>query len=190
MIYRHRVVKQADVVLAMFLLGHEFELDQKRRNFEYYDRVTTRDSSLSSSIESIIAAEVGEGEKAVQYSIDAGLMDLADVAGNVKDGCHIASMGGFWMTLIYGFAGLRDNRGEIYFTPRVPEQLGSLQFSLEILGRRLEVTLTMVTATYIVRGKESLTIHHENELIELMPSLAVTRAVTPQVERVVETAGS
>ena len=77
-------MKQADVVLAMFLLGHEFELDQKRRNFEYYDRVTTRDSSLSSSIESIIAAEVGEGEKAVQYSIDAGLMDLADVAGNVK----------------------------------------------------------------------------------------------------------
>ena len=186
-IYRHRVVKQADVVLAMFLLGHEFELDQKRRNFEYYDRVTTRDSSLSSSIESIIAAEVGEGEKAVQYSIDAGLMDLADVAGNVKDGCHIASMGGFWMTLIYGFAGMRDNQGEIHFTPRVPEQLGSLQFPLEIRGQRLEVALTTTSATYIVRGEESLTIHHENELIELMPNVSVTRGVTPQVQPVEET---
>ena len=181
-IYRHRVVKQADVVLAMFLLGHEFELDQKRRNFEYYDRVTTRDSSLSSSIESIIAAEVGEDEKAVQYSIDAGLMDLADVAGNVKDGCHIASMGGFWMTLIYGFAGMRDNRGEVHFNPRVPEQLGSLKFPLEIRGRRLEVALTTTSATYIVRSEESLTIYHEDELIELMPNVPVTRGVTRQAE--------
>ena len=181
-IYRHRVVKQADVVLAMFLLGHEFELDQKRRNFEYYDQVTTRDSSLSSSIESIIAAEIGENEKAVQYSIDAGLMDLADVAGNVKDGCHIASMGGFWMTLIYGFAGMRDNRGEVHFNPRVPEQLGSLKFPLEIRGRRLEVALTTTSATYIVRSEESLTIYHEDELIELTPNVPATRSVTRQTE--------
>jgi alpha,alpha-trehalose phosphorylase len=186
-IYRHRVVKQADVVLAMFLVGHEFELDQKRRNFEYYDQVTTRDSSLSSSIESIIAAEVGEDEKAVQYSIDAGLMDLADVAGNVKDGCHIASMGGFWMTLIYGFAGMRDNQGEIHFNPRVPEQLGSLKFPLEIRGRRLEVVLTTTSATYIVRGEESLTIYHEDELIELTPNVPATRGVTRQAEVAIAT---
>ena len=119
-IYRYRVVKQADVVLAMFLLGHEFSHDQKRRNFVYYDRLTTRDSSLSCSIESIIAAEVGEMDKAFSYSIDAGLMDLADVAGNVQDGCHVASMGGFWMTLIYGFAGMRDAGGRISFAPKVP----------------------------------------------------------------------
>ena len=138
-IYRHRVVKQADVVLAMFLLGHEFSLDQKRRNFVYYDQLTTRDSSLSCSIESIVAAEVGETDKAFGYSMDAGLMDLADVAGNVQDGCHIASMGGFWMTLIYGFAGMRDFGGRITFAPKVPERFGGLRFPLEIRGRRLEV---------------------------------------------------
>jgi len=177
-IYRHRVVKQADVVLAMFLLGHEFSLEQKRRNFTYYDRLTTRDSSLSSSIESIVAAEVGEHEKAFQYSIDAGLMDLADVAGNVKDGCHIASMGGFWMTLIYGFAGLRDDGGDIRFTPRVPDRLGGLRFSLEIRGRRLEVELTPTFATYVVRGNESLTIYHEDAVVELIPDVPVSREVT------------
>ena len=66
-------------------------------------------------------------------------MDLADVAGNVQDGCHIASMGGFWMTLIYGFAGMRDTDGRLSFAPKVPEKLGGLRFPLEIRGQRLEV---------------------------------------------------
>ena len=96
-------------------------------------------------------------------------------------------MGGFWMTLIYGFAGMRDNQGEIHFSPRVPEQLGSLQFPLEIRGRRLEVTLTTTSATYIVRGEESLTIYHENDLIELTPNVPVAREVMRQAEPIVGT---
>ena len=177
-IYRHRVIKQADVVLAMFLLGEEFSVEQKRRNFDFYDRLTTRDSSLSSSIESIVASEVGQQEKAVQYSIDSGLMDLADVARNGKDGCHIASMGGFWMTLVYGFAGLRDNGGLLRFTPRVPEQVGSLKFSLQIQAHRLEVNVSQKSATYLVRGDDPFTLQHEGEQIELAPDIAVTRPVT------------
>ena len=176
-IYRYRVVKQADVVLAMFLLGHEFSHDQKRRNFVYYDRLTTRDSSLSCSIESIIAAEVGEMDKAFGYSIEAGLMDLADVAGNVQDGCHIASMGGFWMTLIYGFAGMRDTGGRISFAPKVPPRLGGLRFALQIRGQRLEVDLTPASATYVLRGEAALSIAHEDELVELEPDVPVTREV-------------
>ena len=178
-IYRHRVVKQADVVLAMFLLGHQFSLTQKQRNFVYYDRLTTRDSSLSCSIESIVAAEVGELEKAFTYSIDAGFMDLADVAGNVHDGCHVASMGGFWMTLIYGFAGMRDNGGRITFAPRVPPEFGGLRFPLEIRGQRLEVDLTPARATYVLRGARPLTIGHEGEIVELRPDAPVTRDVSP-----------
>ena len=176
-IYRHRVVKQADVVLAMFLLGHEFSIDQKRRNFVYYDRLTTRDSSLSCSIESIVAAEVGEADKAFSYSIEAGLMDLADVAGNVQDGCHIASMGGFWMTLIYGFAGMRDFGGRVTFAPKVPERLGGLRFRLRICGGRLEVDLTPTTATYLLKGDGPLPIAHEGEVIELQPDVPVKRDV-------------
>src|SRR5262249_19396910 len=66
-IYRHQVIKQADVILAMFLLGHEFSLETKKRNFDFYDPLTTGDSSLSSCIEAIVALEIGEFEKAVNY---------------------------------------------------------------------------------------------------------------------------
>src|SRR5262249_3931219 len=92
-IYRKQVIKQADVVLAMFLLGDQFSLEAKKRNFEFYDPLTTGDSSLSSCVEAIIAAQIGDIEKAIRYGMAALLMDLADVGGNVKDGCHIASMG-------------------------------------------------------------------------------------------------
>jgi alpha,alpha-trehalose phosphorylase len=116
-------------------------------------------------------------DKAFSYSIDAGLMDLADVAGNVQDGCHIASMGGFWMTLIYGFAGMRDAGGRISFAPKVPERLGGLRFPLQIRGQRLEVDLTPTSATYVVRGAAALSIAHEDELVELEPDVPVTREV-------------
>ncbi|MGC2202579.1 MAG: hypothetical protein WA633_20885, partial [Stellaceae bacterium] len=98
-IYRKQVIKQADVVLAMFLLGNAFSSEAKKRNFEFYDPLTTGDSSLSSCVEAIIAAQVGDTERAIRYGIAALLMDLANVGGNVKDGCHIASMGGTWMML-------------------------------------------------------------------------------------------
>jgi alpha,alpha-trehalose phosphorylase len=114
-VYRYQVIKQADVILAMFLLSHEFSLEAKRRNFAFYDPLTTGDSSLSSCIESIVALEVGEFDKAISYGQAALLMDLADVGGNVRDGCHIASMGGTWMVFTYGFAGLRDYDGELSF---------------------------------------------------------------------------
>ena len=108
-IYRKQVIKQADVVLAMFLLDGAFSLEAKKRNFDFYDPLTTGDSSLSSSVQAIIAGQIGDVDKAITYGVAALLMDLADVGGNVKDGCHIASMGGTWMMLTYGLGGMRDD---------------------------------------------------------------------------------
>src|SRR4029450_12561714 len=85
-IYRKQVIKQADVVLAMFLLGHAFSLEAKQRNFAFYDRLTTGDSSLSSCIEAIIAAQIGDMDKAIQYGMAALLMDVADVGGKIGRG--------------------------------------------------------------------------------------------------------
>jgi hypothetical protein len=113
------VIKQADVVLAMFLLGDAFSAEEKKRNFEFYDPLTTGDSSLSSCVEAIIAAQVGDIGKAIRYGVAALLTDLADVGGNVKDGCHIASMGGTWMMLTYGLGQVlrrcRASRGRCGF---------------------------------------------------------------------------
>ncbi|MEY3020339.1 MAG: hypothetical protein RLZZ272_1323 [Actinomycetota bacterium] len=138
-IYRHQVIKQADVVLAMFLLGDEFTTEQKRRNFDYYDPLTTGDSSLSACVQSIIAAEVGYEDRALEYFQYALLMDLADVAGNVVDGVHVASTGGVWMALVHGFAGMRDYGGRLTFAPRLPSEWTRLAFRLRFRDRWLAV---------------------------------------------------
>ena len=141
-IYRHQVIKQADVALALVLLGDEFSLDQKRRNFDYYDPITTGDSSLSACMQSILAAEIGYEEKALEYFQYALFMDLANVAGNVVDGVHIASTGGVWMALTYGFGGMRAYQGRLSFDPRVPASWGRLRFPLRFNDSRLTVDLS------------------------------------------------
>jgi alpha,alpha-trehalose phosphorylase len=167
-IYRKQVIKQADVVLAMFLLGDAFSPDAKKRNFEFYDPLTTGDSSLSSCVEAIIAAQIGDMEKAIRYGMAALLMDLADVGGNVKDGCHIASMGGTWMMLIYGLGGMRDNDGTLSFWPRrAPEDNAILRFPVTYRGQMLEVEIGQEKVEYALREGEYLLIRHETEEIQL-----------------------
>jgi alpha,alpha-trehalose phosphorylase len=167
-IYRKQVIKQADVVLAMFLLGDAFSPEAKKRNFEFYDPLTTGDSSLSSCVEAIIAAQIGDMEKAIRYGMAALLMDLADVGGNVKDGCHIASMGGTWMLLTYGFGGMRDDGGTLVFWPRrAPEDNAILRFPVTYRGQILEVEIGLEKVQYALREGECLVIRHEMEEVEL-----------------------
>jgi alpha,alpha-trehalose phosphorylase len=166
-IYRSMVIKQADVVLAMFLLGEEFSLEQKRRNFAFYDPLTTGDSSLSVSIQAIIAAEVGDMDTAREYARYAGLMDFADIGRNVKDGVHLASMGGTWMALVHGFGGFRDHRGRFSFQPRVPSEVDCLRFRLLLAGARIEVDLSPVWARYRLIEGDSITFHHDHREVTL-----------------------
>jgi alpha,alpha-trehalose phosphorylase len=167
-IYRKQVIKQADVVLAMFLLGDAFSPEEKKRNFEFYDPLTTGDSSLSSCVEAIIATQIGDMDKAIRYGMAALLMDLADIGGNVKDGCHIASMGGTWMTLTYGFGGMRDDDGTLSFWPRrAPEENAILRFPVTYRGQRLEVEIRLEKVEYKLCEGESLLIRHEAEKIQL-----------------------
>lgn len=141
-IYRYQVVKQADIVLAMFLLGDQFTPEQKRRNFEYYDPLTTGDSSLSAGIQSIVAAEVGLETEALRYFTYALLIDLADVSESAAEGVHIASAGSTWMALIFGFGGVRDFGGRLTFDPHLPAAWESLEFSLRFQDRQIRVLLT------------------------------------------------
>jgi len=167
-IYRKQVIKQADVVLAMFLLGDQFSLEVKKRNFEFYDPLTTGDSSLSSCVEAIIAGQIGDIEKAIRYGMAALLMDLADVGGNVRDGCHIASMGGTWMALTYGFGGMRDDDGTLSFWPhRAPEDNAILRFPLTYRGQMLQVEIGLEKVQYALREGECLVVRHETEEIQL-----------------------
>jgi alpha,alpha-trehalose phosphorylase len=178
-IYRRQVIKQADIVLAMFLLGDEFPQDAKRRNFDYYDPLTTGDSSLSACIQGIVAAEIGYMDKAMEYGRYALLMDLADVGHNVSDGCHIASMGGTWMVLVHGFAGMRDYDGHLTFRPRLPKELKALRFPLRIKGRTLDVAIDRESATYTLRAGPELVIGHGDQEVTLLEGVSVRKELPP-----------
>lgn len=147
-IYRHQVLKQADLILAEFLLGSEFSADQKRRDFEYYDPLTTGDSTLSAAVQSIMAAEVGYQRRAMRHFRRMLFTDLADLHGNTADGVHVAAMGGTWLALVCGFGGLRDDSGTLRFDPRLPAAFPALRFRLAWRGSRLQVHLRADAVTF------------------------------------------
>lgn len=149
-IYRFQVLKQADVVLALFLQGDRFTLEEKRANFEYYDPITTGDSTLSAVVQSVIASEVGYHEAALHYFHEALYVDLADVHGNTVDGLHVASTGGVWSALVYGFGGMRDHNGELTFDPRLPADWPALTFRMCVRGSRLLVEITQDEARFSI----------------------------------------
>ena len=155
-IYRRQVLKQADVVMAMFLLGNEFTPEQKRRNFEYYDPITTGDSSLSASIQSVVASEIGDERAACRYLDLAVLVDIADVAGNASNGVHIASAAGAWMGLVFGFGGVRDFDGQLAIDPRLPARFRSLGYSLRFHDRQLRLRITHEHERYELTEGEPL----------------------------------
>jgi alpha,alpha-trehalose phosphorylase len=141
-IYRHQVLKQADVVLAMVLRGNAFKRDKRRRNFDYYDPLTTGDSSLSACIQSIAAADAGYPDLAADYFNQSLYLDLADTHGNTADGVHVANAGGVWAAIVRGFAGMNDHDGYLAFEPRLPSFWRSVRFRLLRHGQRVEVTVS------------------------------------------------
>lgn len=176
-IYRHQVIKQADVILALFMLGDQFTFDEKKQTFDYYDPLTTGDSSLSACVQSIVASEVGYAHKAVEYARYALLMDLADLGKNVRDGLHMASMGGTWMVTVFGFAGFRDHGGRFSFQPRPTRGLERMSFRLLLRGRSLEVEITRRAATYLLSEGEALSIWHEDQEVPLEPGTPVEKPI-------------
>jgi alpha,alpha-trehalose phosphorylase len=162
-IYRFQVLKQADVVLALFLLSDEFSDEMKRADFDYYDPLTTGDSTLSAVVQSIIAAEIGYRDLALEYFHHALFVDLHDLHNNASDGVHVASTGGVWSSLVYGFGGMRDAGGHLTFDPRLPADWPELRFRIQWHGTRLQVrvrqdafvveVLDGVSAEFEVRGQ-------------------------------------
>jgi alpha,alpha-trehalose phosphorylase len=163
-IYRFQVLKQADVVLALFLQGDQFTFDEKLADFDYYDPLTTSDSSLSKVVQSIVAAEIGYQDLALTYFLDTVFVDLADLHQNTSDGVHVASAGGVWNALVSGFGGMRDHDGILTFDPRLPQDWPELRYRLTWRGTRMLVRLTAASmrisildgnnpVSFLVRGE-------------------------------------
>ena len=182
-LYRKQVVKQADLVLAMTLRGEAFTPEQKLKNFDYYEALTVRDSSLSACTQAVIAAEVGHLDLAYDYLGEAALIDLRDLQHNTRDGVHIASLAGTWIALVMGFGGLRHVNGSVSFAPRLPEGITRFAFTLVVRGQRLRVEVTHETATYSVTNGHPLEIVHYDEKVHVTkdkPQARPLQVVPPQ----------
>jgi alpha,alpha-trehalose phosphorylase len=178
-LYRKQVVKQADLVLALFWCGDAFTPEEKQRDFYYYEPLTVRDSSLSACLQAIIAAEVGQMDLAYDYFAEAALMDLDDLEHNTRDGIHIASVAGTWIAAVAGFGGMRDHGGHLTFAPRLPSALSRLRFRLIFRGRSLVVETNHEHARYELRGGEPLEISHHGEPVTLSADTPMTLAIPP-----------
>ncbi|GHJ37222.1 glycoside hydrolase family 65 protein [Streptomyces sp. TS71-3] len=179
-IYRKQVVKQADLVLAMFLRGDAFDADQKARNFAYYEPLTVRDSSLSACVQAVIAAEVGHLRLAYDYTVEAALLDLEDREANTRDGVHVASLAGTWLALVCGFGGMRHTADRLEFAPKLPERLRRLAFKVTIFDRCLAVEVRADSATYTLVKGEPLTLRHFGEDVTVSAGRPAKRPLAPR----------
>jgi alpha,alpha-trehalose phosphorylase len=179
LLYSSQVVKQADLVFALYCCGDQFDLEQKRRDFAYYEAVTVRDSSLSASIQAIVAAEVGHVERAYDYLRETALVDLRDLSGNTADGVHLASLSGAWLAIVAGFGGLRDYGETLSFAPCLPHAITRLNFHLLYRARRVSVEVRRDRARYELTAGDPLDVVHHGERLTLRPGEPVTRGWRP-----------
>jgi alpha,alpha-trehalose phosphorylase len=184
-LYRKQVVKQADLVMALYSCGDRFTDAEKARAFAYYEPLTVRDSSLSASVQAIMAAETGHLDLAYDYLGEAALMDLHDLEHNTRDGLHIASLAGSWLALVAGFGGFRDHDGALSFAPRLPPGLDRLAFRICVALGRVHVEVDDEGATYTLQRGSALEVSHFGETLKLSADVPVRRAVpkVPQPER-------
>lgn len=141
-IYRRQVVKQADLVLALWWCAEDFTAEQTARDLDYYERRTVRDSSLSACVQAVVCARVGHLDLALEYLREAALVDLRDIQQDAEQGLHLASAAGSWLAVVCGFGGLDTDGGELRLAPRLPERLHRIAFRLRWHGRRLGVEIT------------------------------------------------
>ncbi|MGJ6126013.1 glycoside hydrolase family 65 protein [Mycolicibacterium sp. Y3] len=178
-LYPAQVLKQADLVLAMHWQSHAFTAEQKAHNVDYYERRTTRDSSLSACTQAVLCAEVGHLELAHDYAYEAALIDLRDLHHNTRDGLHMASLAGAWIALVAGFGGLRDDEGVLALDPHLPDGIDRLRFRLRWREFRLTVDATHAEVIYSLRdGPHShLTIRHAGAELTVSTQEPTTVAV-------------
>lgn len=140
-LWRTQVIKQADLLLLMFTQGHQYSKEQKQRNYAYYEPRTNHGSSLSPAIHCLLASELDLPEHRTQYFRDAAYMDLFDLKNNTGHGVHSACLGGVWMAVVNGLAGMRDDPDGLTLNPCLPSGWQSYTFHLRWQGRLLHIAV-------------------------------------------------
>lgn len=166
--WKLQITKQADVVLLMFVLGNKFDKKVKKKNFDFYEPRTNHGSSLSPSIHSIIASEVGYRDMAYEFFQQTLYLDLKNLRRNTDGGIHLASVGGTWMAVVNGFVGMRDYEDELIFNPYIPEQWDSYRFKLKYRGRLIEIYVDKEKSEFRLLKGDKLEIKVNDQWLKLL----------------------
>lgn len=138
-----QIIKQADVVMLLHLMGEEFDQETKQKNYAYYEKRSLHGSSLSPSIYSIVGLLVGDERKAYRYLRRAALIDLVNLQKNTREGIHAANAGGVWQTVVFGFAGVSmEEDGILSICPHMPKEWEGLSFRLHYQGTWVEIAVS------------------------------------------------
>lgn len=172
-LYRHQICKQADTVLAHFILEDAQSEEVIRNSYDYYEKRTVHDSSLSRCIFSIMAARLGMQDKAVAYFGESIKLDLLDLQGNTKDGIHTANMGGSYMVIVHGFGGFRLKDSGIYFQPILPNKWEGYTFKICYRGTRILVSIGEELCRFTIEKGMAQTINVYDKEYYLDDELAV-----------------
>lgn len=159
-LYRHQVCKQADLILGMVLGGEEVSIERKRRAYDYYEPITTHDSTLSASTFAILASEVGHHDAALRFFNATSFVDIEDQHGNTDHGVHMASLAGSWLALVWGFAGFRPAGESFAFRPTLPEAWRGYSFGLQWRGSELRVAVDREGVRYSLVAGPDLVFGH------------------------------
>jgi maltose phosphorylase len=146
-IYRNDMIKQPDVLMFMFLHNQEFSREAKKVNYEFYEPRCIHESSLSPSIHSVLASELGKHKEAFDFFSFATRMDLDNYNRNTREGLHTTSIAAAWVNIVYGFGGMRSDGDMLLFNPSIPAVWGSYSFRVMYLGAVLEISVTRENTT-------------------------------------------
>lgn len=178
-LYRYQVCKQPSVVLADVLAGGDVTLDQKRRDFDYYEPLTVHDSSLSASTWAILAAELGRLDEALEYFREGARLDLDDLHGNASHGAHMAAMAGTWLSFVWGLGGMRiGDDGTLRLRPVLPDGWRGYHFTFLWRGCRVRVTVTAAGVRYDLQQGAAFTFEHAGTVVTLRAGVPQALALT------------
>lgn len=173
-VLRSPYIKQADVLQGLYFLNHEYTQAEKQQNFDFYEPLTVHESSLSASIHSILAAELGMEEKAVELYARTARLDLDNYNNDTEDGLHITSMSGGWLSVVHGFAGMRTLDGQLSFKPFTPKNWQGYSFKVNYQGRLLEISVDHQKVSIRLLAGEALKLNLFDEALVLETELTVT----------------
>ena len=169
-LYRYDMIKQPDVLMFLFLHNHDFSPESKRANYEYYEPRCIHESSLSPSIHSILAAEIGKHDQALAYFKFATRMDLDNYNRNTEQGLHTTSIAAAWMNIVYGFGGMRSDGPLLAFRPSIPRAWRSYDFRVTYRGSAVEVQVDQGTARFRVTSGPVVTLSIYGEHRQVGPA--------------------